>query len=387
MANEIVWYDYAEVGAPTLNNAAGSLLDVLSACLVTGFRVQTLTSIVVASGVATGTLAGHSYGNSLMVDISGAGTALINGRKLITVTGSGTFTFPAPGVADGTISGTLVAKRSPLGWSMTRSANVAMISRTDVTATAMSLRLDDSAAAQTYGNARAIMVESFSDLNTYSGLTPTAAQLSGGQYWMKGANTATAKSWLLVGDGRTFYLFTDSTQYPASSYGGLPVGPYAFGDIKSYRAADAYACMLAGNTSSTGESMVFGQGSYGLGGSPTATSLMIARPVSGVGAAIAAQNLSFHRFGGLSGPPYPSPVDNGLVVSTPVLMFDTSASSGPIRGEARGVADPLANIPTGVLHKQVLSNLTGSTRDFLAVGFQLSGSYGHVLFDVTGPWA
>ena len=105
MANDVVWYHSDEVGAPTLNNAAGSLNDVLYACLVTGFRSQTLTSINVASNVATATLAGHGYTNDMMVDVAGATPAGLNGRKRITVTGPGTFTFPTTGVADGAATG------------------------------------------------------------------------------------------------------------------------------------------------------------------------------------------------------------------------------------------------------------------------------------------
>lgn len=389
MANEIVWYDDTETGAPVLNNAAGALIALLDALLVTGFNSQTLTSVSVTGGVATVTKAGHGYTTARMLDIAGAGTALVNGRKLVTVTSSSTFTFPAAGVADGTISGTITAKRSPLGWARTHSggATVGMYSRTDSAATAMSLRVDDSSGVQSYPCARVVMVESFSDVNTYSNPTPTAAQISGGQYWMKGANSSAAKPWLLVGDGRTFWLFLDSQNYPASNYSGVPVGPYSFGDLKSYKAADAYACMLVGNLSSSGESMVFGQSAASPGSAPTALASMVARSANAIGAGIPALNIATHRFGGSSSGAYPSPVDNGLVVSMPVLVYDATASIGAIRGEARGIADPLANIPMGLLHKQVLSNLTGSSRDFLAVSFQMTGSQGHMLFDITGPWA
>ena len=101
MANDIVWYHADEVGAPTLNNAAGSLIAVLDACLISGFRSQSLTSVSVTGGVATATLAGHGYETGKMVDLSGATPSGLNGRKLILSAASGSFTFAAPGISDG----------------------------------------------------------------------------------------------------------------------------------------------------------------------------------------------------------------------------------------------------------------------------------------------
>lgn len=385
MANEIVWYDDTETGAPVLNNAAGSLIALLDALLVTGFNPQTLTSITVTSGVATATKVGHGYSSLRMVDIAGAGTALINGRKLVTLTSSSTFTFPAPGVADGTITGVITAKRSPLGWARAHAAGatVGMYSRTDVTATAMSMRVDDSASGI---NARAIMVESFTDINTYVGSAPTSTQLSGGQYWVKGAASTSAKPWVLVGDSRTFWLFMDSSGYPAASYGGSLAGPYVFGDILSYRAADAYGCILGGAGSAGADPSGIGYSATALGTAPSSPASLIARAPNGIGVAVGVVNLASHRIGGSPGPAYPSTVDNGMVLSTPVFLLDGS-SGGPIRGEARGLADPLCAIAQGLLHKQVLSNLTGSSRSVLAIATMAYGQAGHMMFDITGPWA
>ena len=85
---------------------------------------------------------------------------------------------------------------------------------------------------------------------------------------------------------------------------------------------------------------------------------------------------------------YPSPVDNGMVLATPMLLAEANASfSNPIRGELRGLADPCANLSANLLHKQVLSNLIGSSRSWLLVGFCQQGALGHAAFDITGPWA
>ena len=394
MANEIVWYDSSETGAPVLNNAAGSLDAVLYACLVTGFRTVTLDNIAVVSNVATATYsAGHGYGDKRMVEISGATPSGLNGRKLVTVTGAGTFTFPAPGVADTpTVTGAQ-AKRSPLGWTRPlNSGNVSMYERTDVAATGMALRIDDSgsgAAGATWARAR--MVESYTDLSTFTGAAPGASFFGGaGVYFPKGANNTTAKAWVLVGDGRTFYLFTEASSFTASSYSGMPQGVWAFGDINSFRAGDAYACMLAGSDDGTnGSSNCLGN-VLGLGSTPSTTqNVVLARPFNGIGASVrkATVSVSSNRRVGGGGPPYPSPVDNGLTIHTPLLVSEqASAFNHPLRGTLRGMGDPLAEIPGGSLHLTVLDGVVGSDRRWLMVGFQNSGSYGHAAFDITGPW-
>ena len=393
MSNTVVWYDSAETGAPTLNNAAGSLDAVLHACLVTGFRVLTLDSVTVAANVATATVAaGHGYGNGRIVGLAGAATGSINGRKLITVTGAATFTFPAPGVADGVVGGTITAKRAPLGWARPLSSgNVSIYSRTDVTATGMALRVDDSgsgAAAATYARWR--MVESYSDLDTFGGQTPPVGVFGGaGHYIPKGGNTAAPKPWALVGDGRTFYLLTDAQGFPAGSYGGALNGPWTFGDIEMFRSGDAYGCVVSGgddgNSPNTNTVAFTGT----LGAPPSSDQVMLCRPFNGVGGAPRAGVVG-PRSGtrmGSSGPAYPSPVDNSLVIASPVLLAESNAVFGhPLRGALRGVGDPLANIALGALHLQVLDNVIGSDRRWLLVAVQSSGSPGCVAFDLTGPW-
>lgn len=387
MANDVVYYDSAETGAPTLNNAAGALDAVLYACLVTGFRLLTLDSVTVAGSVATATYAaGHGYGNGRVVEIAGAGTSAINGRKLVTVTGAGTFTFPAPGVADGTISGTITAKRAPLGWARARnSGNVSIYQRTDVTATGMALRVDDSAAAA----ARWLMVESHTGINAFTNQTPPATLFGGnGTYIPKGQNDTNPKKWVLVGDGRTLYLFTEASGYPAASYGGVPQGVWAFGDVESFRSGDAYACLLAGaQDATTVDSQGFGS-VVGLGSTPAASGhVMLARPFNGVGSPVHAAMVGFgsRRTGG-GGPTYPSPVDNGLPLSPLQLAEANGSFNHPFRAALRGMADPVANIVGGSMHLQVLDNVVGSDRRWLLVGFQQQGSYGHAAFDITGPW-
>jgi hypothetical protein len=391
MANEIVWYSSDEVNAPVQNTAAGSLDAVLYACLVTGFNAQTLTSVTVASNVATATKSAHGYSDGRMLDLSGAGTAAINGRKKITVTGVNTFTFDATGVADGTISGTITAKRSPLGWTRPASAgNVSIYARTDATATAMVLRLDDSnAGVASATNARASMLETWTDVNTFTGQAPTSAQLSGGVYWPKGTSNATGKKWVLVGDSKAFYLFLESANsaWTGGSYTGLfGVG---FGDLVSYKGSDSYNAFLAGYSNS---SQNVSCSAFTASNSNTALSnssgFYLARAHVQTGAAVPALSVApASTYGGLFGTgnlTYPDPISGSFVLAGPAIV---SESAG-MRGVLPGLYGCLhANAAIGI-HAQPQSNLTGSSKSWLPVSL-VGGSitlFGAAFFDITGPW-
>jgi hypothetical protein len=71
----------------------------------------TLTSVVVASNVATATKVGHGYSVGETIFISGANLAYVNGLKTIaTVPDADTFTFVATG-SNATATGTIIASR------------------------------------------------------------------------------------------------------------------------------------------------------------------------------------------------------------------------------------------------------------------------------------
>jgi hypothetical protein len=390
MANEVFWFDSTDVGSPTLNNAAGTIISVLDACLVNGFNSKSVTSIVVASNVATVTCTSHGFVAvpGKYVEIAGAAPSGLNGIKLLTaVTNANTFTFAAPGISDQTATGTITAKRAAIGWGKAFSGtNKAAYRSADVAGTRLYLRIDDTnAGVATATDARAVMYESMSDVDTGTGPSPTVAQLSGGQFWNKGANTATAKTWALVGDSRIFYLFTQQST-------GTENYSHAFGDIVSYRAADAYGCILAGLPAAVAggatqiSSFVL---NASVGTSPANTGYVISRLAAQTGTCVAAGNHGIGRqdgvFGGVSQPVYPSPVDNGAVFSRPVYVSEgNGAYSHPIRGELPGVAVPMALAPFGVL--EVVSGFTGLTGSMLSVGVRSTSAGGRLMFDISNAW-
>ena len=390
MANDIVWYHADEVGAPTLNNGAGSLIAVLDACLISGFRSQSLTSVAVSGGVATAVLAGHGYEAGKMVDLSGATPSGLNGRKLILTAASGSFTFAAAGLSDGAATGSINCKRSPLGWTKAATGtNKAIYARSDVAASAMVLRVDDTKSAPaTAVDARVLMLEAWTDIDTYPGLAPTAGQLSGGQYWNKGADSATAKKWVLVGDSRFFWLLTESSSYAFAAYQGLVL--QGFGDIVGYRAGAAYDAVILGQPGAGGQNSVVAVTGATAGGAPSGNGAFLARMSSQIGSAVRAGTVTAANSStfGVSGPAYPSPVDNGAVFSAPVFVSEENASfSYPIRGHWPGLIAPLCK-GLGSLHLQALQGVTGFSGSMLVVALLNAGSSspGACAFDISNAW-
>lgn len=385
-----ICYSSDEVGAPTLNNVNGSLIGVLDALLTTGFNPRSVTSITVASNVATAVIPTHSFmgGVGRRVLFAGASDAALNGAKTVTVVDANTVTFPAPGVANGVASGTITAKRAPLGWTKLFSGtNKAVYQRTDPQATAMVLRVDDTGsgvASTTYARAR--MAESATDVDTLTAIAPLDTHLSGGVYVSKGVNDATAKRWVAVGDGRTLWFFSDDTGYPFSSNGGLH--GFCFGDMNSWRSGgDAYGCAIMGGQSTSGLNHIH----LSTDSPSLSAGMYVARATNHIGGstAVSLRGRATGQYVGAatnSHSPYPSPVDGGMAVELTVLVPEYTVSGGyPFRGTARGLAHPLG-IVFAQLHGQLLNNLVGSSDTWLCVGVSSQGAPGTLLFNLTSEW-
>lgn len=395
MSQYVVWFDSSETGAPVLNNAAGSLIGVLDACLITGFNTKAVT-ITVAAGVATATANGHGFSGTYGKDvlIAGATPALLNGRKELTFVDTNTFRFAALGVADGAATGTITAKRDPLGWvKQFIGANKAIYKRSDVTATSMMLRVLDTAVAPAYEvEARVFMVETATDVDTYTGQSPpvTASQLGDGQYWNKGTSDTTAKQWTLIGDSKGFYLVTQSGSQVLPSATGYCSGVMGFGDFASLKAGDAYNCALFGMSSlgyggGTGSGGGLGGGDSSLGAGTF--NITVARAYSQLGGSIAAKSIAlFNSPSGVvaSSFVYPSPIDSGFLLSPLTPFCETVAGGYAARGFAPGYLQILGG--NAIAHHEMLQpvvSLPGRRILGLAPYVQASCRIG---IDMTGPW-
>jgi len=390
MSNEVIWYDSSETGAPTLNNVAGSMIAVLDACLINGFNVKSVTSIVVASNVATVTCTGHGYSNSYgkLVKIAGATPAGLNGNKQITVTGANTFTFVTSGISDQTATGTIDARRAPLGtWQKAYTGtNKAMYRSTDTGASGALLRVEDalSGGGCTATSARVRMVEAASGVDTFTIPCPTVAQLTDGGYWQRGANTATAKTWRLIGDGRFFWFLTQLST-------GTSHAPYLFGDYLSYKAGDLTNAVVGFSSADPGGSTNSTTASIDGATTLAAASVAIGFPTllranNGVGTSIYAACMptivGMPTNPGIGGVTYPSPIDGGLVIAYPTQLFEPSIG---IRGAMPALGYSAANI-SAVPDLTILDALQNSSRKFLVAYASNTNVACAPLFDLTGPW-
>lgn len=390
MAQHVKYYWNDETGLPSLTNTNGSLIAILDAVLVNGFNEKTMVSVTVLNNVATAYCVSHGYGTvnsefDLDLTIAGAAEPLINGRKDVTIVDADNFTFPAPGVADGVISGTITAKRTPLGWEKLFSGtNKAMYRSTDPTSTGLILRVDEtpgSNQAYVFGCESATGVDSFVDR------FPTAAQYTNGYWWAKGANNASAKPWCIIGDSKFFYWI------PKTPHSGVPihVNWNVFGDIISFRPADNYNCVLTGsyiNPSSYGYS-VWNSSDSSWNSTPSATQdAYIARDFIGVNKSITLSNILPTGTNGVY-LNYPYPVNNGLLFLENSFAREYNvALNYPLRGKIPGLCAVVANQNNfGRSVRKVFTTTDSTPKKFLVFNVEHGSTPSYLLtVRVDGNW-
>lgn len=377
------------LGAPVLSGTAGSLISVLD-LLVTGMGLKSADSVVVANGVATMTFSsGHSFEAHAVAQVTGTSPAALNGEKRILVTTLNTATFAAPGVPDGAATGSITAKLAGAGWEKAfAGTNLAAYRSADVTSTRMFLRVDDTGTI----NARLVGYESMSDVNTGLGPFPTAAQIGGGGYWPKAnAASATARSWTLIADSKSFILSIGTSTVPGAS-GAV----WSFGDFAADRSGDAYACLLqcAVFDSATQQSLLDSAHDYVSGVNSKGS--YVPRSFTAVGSSIACATGLESYVGssyGASGsfdtplaPRYPNPANNGLILTRKII-----AESGVTRrGALRGLHFPVSNCHAAFAWRDLLDGqgvLAGRKLMAIKCGSPAGTTSQGVLFtDITGPW-
>ena len=388
-----IWFDSTETGAPTLNNAAGSLIALLRAVLINGFNVKAISSISVASGVATVTCPAHAFSSAYgkWLKITGASAPALDGVKQQTIVDANTFTYPAPGVADGSYTAT-DARRAPLGWTEPYTGtNKAIFQRSAPEAGTQLIRLLDTAAAPALTtDLRVLMLESATDIDTFTNSMPTAAQITDGfgGYICKGANSASAKPWALVGCDRGFYFIGPNN---AATPGEADRLPYFFGDGVPFFPGDSHFCLLSVNSASGGASSTSKVGV----GAALGTNWTTAVPQSSVvarsrgGASLSeifdCQGPSPARYGAVTAMPSGMPEKLYLMQGAHVV---SNAVNKEVRGLLPGLAAPIANLPfSGLGAVSVIGEAEGDGRHYLAVNAKAGGSVtGNFVIDLTGPW-
>ena len=380
-------------GAPVLNGVAGSLIGLLDACLCTGFGLRAATSLVVAGGVATLTLASDAKNGNLLhsvilvAGVTGALTAL-NGEQRVTWASSTELKF-ATAAADGTAAGTITVKTAPAGWEKKFSGtNKAVFKSLSPEANTSYLWVSDT--GTTNANVRAY--EAMTDVDTGTGAAPTVAQLASGGYWAKsyGAN-ANANKFDLVADHRAMYYLPITHSGMQPTYIGQ--GGYFFGDILAYKSGDAYAtALISANATVTTYSL---SGNVWYGANLSAGTKLL-RSYTGLGGAVDAWTPPMTGSSGLySGDDqwcgqFPAPADGALRLSR-IRVTEGGYAGGSLlmRGELPGIFHvPQTGLAAAVSRGDSVSH---NGRMLMAVyagsDYQASANTGgRGLIDITGPW-
>ena len=379
-----VKYFHSELpGAPVLSGTAGSRIAVLDACLRDGWGLLTASGVSVAGGVATATFtASHSFEPLSVILVAGASVPAINGEQRVTSTASLSISWPAPGVADGPVSGTITIKLAPAGWVKMSGTNKAAYKSGNVSASGCWIQIDDTGAQL----ARLRAYDAMTDVDTGTGPTPTDAQQSGGLY-MSCSSTATtaARKWIVAASDKfCILLIAHSANYPNDYM------PYAFGDFPSLKAGDAYPFIVAADTGSYVNATYIGD--CALNGMASAVGVFVVRNYTQVSGAVPAKLAKpglFANSGSTANPPGPNPINNAIELC-PTLIYEGSGTNASRRGTLPGVYGLPHFVGTAYDSKQQIPAAVGLPGHVLiGVRYYSAADYAsgyRYAIDVTGPW-
>lgn len=285
---------------------------------------------------------------------------------------------------------------SAAGWTkpFSNSGNIGCYKNSATDGTGFCLNVNDAGpGAGGAREARMTGFETMSALSTGTGQFPTSGQMAIGigAVVCRKSTTAdsTARAWTIVADDTVFYLFTETGDNvtPVTAY------PFMFGDFFSFKASDAYRCMIIGrNAENTASASNDGFSALMTTSPVFLTQTMIGhympRTFTGIGGALLfgkhidhAKLGAFGPNGSLSGAsvlgfsngvclgyspsslssfPYPNGPDGGLYVS-PIWLHHSSV----VRGYLKGLWAPLHDRPLN--HNDTYSgsgNMSG--KSFLA---------------------
>ncbi len=396
-------YRYTNPGAPQMTGAAGSIVELLKACLVDGYGSTLVSSMTRDGSVVTVTIsAGHSFPKYAVVEISGANQTDYNGQHRIETVTSTTFTFTLPeGKTPATpATGTISVKMAPAGWARPYSSadNKRMAFRsTALESTGFYLYVDDTQTTWTR-RAGAKGYELMTGIDARSNPFPYSAADDQWVWWYKSDDTSTARPWALVADDRLFYLWLNY-----NSNNGQRI--YAYGDLVPASSLDAWHCLVSGHSSNSNNNYCGGllaitkvtnipDGTYvaadplGVAKGPKCCATSAFVPPSD------SSPYSFDIFPACvgSGPfGYPSMVTGAALVSDVYVVHDVLGRSY-VRGKLPGVSAPL--------HGMMWSDgdiVRGCGAVWMALkAYSARWAYydtnesgprqGTLFFDIIGPW-
>ena len=269
--------------------------------------------------------------------------------------------------------------KAAAGWTLhaASTSTKAIYNCTTGGASGLYLRVDDTATS----NATVYGAETILTIDNVTGQFPQSSGIPSSLQIFKSATTSgDIRPWFLITDGRMFYLGVHGNS-------DSRIANFAFGDIDSFKVADAYPAIIIGVHSS----------SYGLGStSTTYTSFnthFMARTYSQGGAGISVSKTSNCLNTNVSGETtavcvYPSQVDNGLLLSPVSIVEGTPLNV--VRGILPGIYFTPQGVNNNIANYTQFTGIVGlAGRTVMYTNTGMGSSYwasGGVFFDLTGPW-
>lgn len=391
---------------PVLSGVAGACIVMLDKFLLPigsggGWDPLTVT-ITVSGGVAAITFPSlHSSQSNSIVNISGVtGGATnatdLNGEQKITgrINGSLFAAFNCPTVGNGTITGTITCQMAPQGqWAKVFASGTTLASYqstdTGFGSKRFFLDVDDSNAQ--YVKVRAY--EAMTAVGTGTNPFPTVAQVATSTWVKSNVASSAAVPFAIFADSRAIHFHA---QYGFTTANTIIGGATRFfGDLIDFRTGgDPYACALNFSTQVTGVALTPDNTM-----SARASTLYIARPYTGVGAATSHQQFGYSGnasgFSGLDAyfGAYPNQVDGLLRMckqfqQVPTSLLPRSETPGFYCIPHSAVADSFrfGAIVNGSGSAAGKKLFTINDQNGSMSAASSTANLGTALIDITGPW-
>lgn len=381
-------YKSGNTGAPPHpSDVRGSMAALLRACLVAGYGVAAIDSLVVSAGVATLTISGGvTWVTGQVIALTGAAPSALNAEWRLASVTTTTATFNVPGLADCTATGTITATLPPAGWEepFEESGNVAAFRA--LQGAKQFLQIDDATSTDadvTLMSCWESMSDVFTGIGNWRGGTSN-------NFFGKWYDATYSTEWWLIADERTFYVFL------SSRYGLIIHG---FGEFTSIVEDDPYNSFVAGHSypsalpaTSSGSrhvDMEYMGAAMGSGATTPNGCFRVHKTLSGV-PNWATLMSPYGRAGTVGGSIFPlwNAFPGMNYPAVPIWFFCNSTvegvSNGVIRGTIRGLYCPCAFRPR--VHGDIF---TLGERLWLPLSIcsgNNDGYRGQVWLDITGSW-
>ncbi|MEX5380526.1 hypothetical protein [Acinetobacter towneri] len=330
-STDIKFYVHTNNNAPQLQNAYGSMINVLDACLIDGIQIGVVSSLTASGNTVTATFgAAHNLMQYQVIKITGANQPEFNGEhRILSIPDTSSFTFElaaAPSVS--TATGTISASLPPLGWEKPFSSSnpngggkAAYRSLNPLLPSRPFLRVVDEldpAYTATYAKfAKVGIVEDMSDIDTMIGVQAPFDPANPDKNWVAtGSGTTVINGWARwyyacsnefsastsndtqsLATGNRFYVVVGNSEYfyvfPASTPSSIYALPYGFGAFHSVLDADGSATFLNSTLNNNAANNILNkQGYTGLVGTHTNQKTSLHRSFNQNAASVLATALS-----------------------------------------------------------------------------------------------